>query len=145
MEAPWLDRLCAVYESYREKATAVVKNRKPGQGLFGLGRQPADDPCHDAFVEELERLLSDFAASGPESAAVRGVLDHVYHWPTAHRKPPSMYWMLIAVHGLTLDLIPLLGREDAAALRTQYAADYPRWERLPVQKCVLAALEAGEQ
>ena len=48
--------------------------------------------------------------------------------------------MLIAVQGLTLDLIPKLSEEDARELATEYGGLYKRRERLPVQKRILDLL-----
>ena len=58
-----------------------------------------------------------------------------------HPEPLSVFWMLNAVHGLTADLIPLLDPDDATLLRGQYDRDFPRRERLPVQKKVYEALK----
>ena len=51
------------------------------------------------------------------------------------------YWMLLAVHGLSLPLIGRLSAPDADGLYRSYAKAYRRWERLPVQEQVLAALK----
>ena len=50
--------------------------------------------------------------------------------------------MLIAVHGLTNGLIPLLSKDDAAALLETYCKTYRRWERLPVQKNIIRLLKS---
>ena len=62
-----------------------------------------------------------------------------------HREPLSAFWMLKAVHGLTLDLIGHLSPADAAELLKAYKDTYPRPERLPAQKKVLAALKRMSQ
>ena len=61
--------------------------------------------------------------------------------PTEHREPLSAYWMLLAAHGTVLDLIPMLSPADAAELMKEYGKLYRRWERLPVQKNVIKALQ----
>ena len=118
-----------IYDSYFEKALAAEKNRKPTDGMFGIGKKPGDDPCH-----------TEFAASAPDSAAVSELLAYMYGIPKEHQDPKSVYWMLIAVHGLTAELIPRLGRDEAAVLYREYGAAYRRWERLPVQQQVYRAL-----
>lgn len=130
-----------IYDSYFEKALAAEQNRKPTDGMFGIGKKPGDDPCHAEFAAELEAALNTYKEESPASAEVRELLDFMYQLPKSHEEPKSIYWMLIAVHGLTAILIPLLGQSDAAALRKSYAAAYKRWERLPVQQKVLRALE----
>lgn len=130
-----------IYDSYFDKALAAEQNRKPTDGMFGIGKKPGDDPCHTEFAAELEAALNTYKEGSPASAEVRELLDFMYQLPKSHEEPKSIYWMLIAVHGLSAILIPLLGQSDAAALRKSYAAAYKRWERLPVQQQILRALE----
>ncbi len=135
------DELSEIYEEYLAEAVRAESERKPGEGRFGIGKTPADDPCHASFAEKLEAWLGAFLRTDPDSGAVRGVLEEVYRAPKAHPEPRSAYWMLIAVQGLTAGLISRLSREDAAALTAEYAAAYKRYERMPVQKQLFAALK----
>ena len=134
-------RITALYETYLYAVRTLERNRKPGEGIFGLKGGPADDPCHDRFVDDLTAVITDFAAQEPSSAECRAVLEHMFTVPSAHRELKSAYWMLIAVHGLTPPLIDRLSAADARALYTRYGAEYRRWERLPVQRQVLDALK----
>ena len=59
--------------------------------------------------------------------------------------PLAAQWMLRAVERHSVALIPLLHAADAAALEKEYAARYPRWDRLPVQKEVLKALKLRKE
>lgn len=131
----------SIYDSYFEKALAAEKNRKPTDGMFGIGKKPGDDPCHAEFAAELETAIRAYRDAEPSSPEVRGLLEYMYQIPKSHEDPKSIYWMLIAVHGLTAELIPLLNAQDADALKTCYAAAYKRWERLPVQQQILRALK----
>ena len=135
------EELLKLYTNYLADANRAEMNRKPGDGLFGLGKTPADDPCHDRFGEQLDAWLKTFVRTSPDSAVIRDVLHYIYHAPKEHPEPKSSYWMLVAVHGLTRDLIPLLNPADASALAEDYTALYPRRERFPAQKQVLSALE----
>ena len=134
-----------LYREYLALAERLERERKPADGLCGKGREPADDPCHDRFADDLEAALSGFASGSPEPEAVREVLAFIYRAPKEHPEPLSIFWMLKAVHGLTADLIPLLGPDDAVLLCTQYDQDYPRRERLPVQKKVYEALKKASR
>ena len=136
-----LAEIRSLYQEYLDAAERVERERKPGDGLFGLGKKPSDDPCHERFTTALETALRDFAAPGPDSRQVREVLAHIYEAPVEHREPASAYWMLNAVHGFTLELIERLSTEDAAALLARYAEAFPRRERLPVQQQVYTALK----
>ena len=120
---------------------ALKREQKPGQGIFGFGKKPSDDICHDRFATDLDTWLGAYYETNPDSKSVREVLTMVYHAPKEHPEPRSAFWMLIAVQGLTKKLIPLLSPADAAALATDYAETYARRERLPAQKQLLDAMQ----
>ncbi len=130
-----------LYRNYLEKVNKLEMERKLGDGLFGIGKSPADDPCHDQFTDELETLLNRFAAQSPDKSEIKKVLTFMYRMPHEHREPVSAYWMLNAVHGFTMKLIGMLSREDAGQLLNEYRIAYPKAMRLPVQKKVCDALE----
>ena len=134
-------RIRALYEAYIETVETLERNRKPGEGLLGLKPGPADDPCHDRFADDLEAALAEYTAEEPSSEETSAVLEYIYTVPTEHREPISIYWMLVAVHGLTQPLIGRLSPADANRLAQLYAGAYRRWERLPAQKQALAALK----
>ncbi len=130
-----------LYDAYIEEALRVEQAHKPTDGLFGFGKKTSDDPCHDRFASDLEQRLSNFASNMPESASVRCVLSFIYTAHIDRKEPRSAYWMLIAVHGLTLPLIPLLSKEDAGTLLEEYSTVFPRRERFPAQKKLIAELK----
>lgn len=136
-----LDDIKALYAAYMEEADKAERERKPWDGAFGMGKKASDDPCHTRFAENLDSLLLKAADEKPESGHIRKMLDFIYSAPDEGTQPRSVYWMLIAVHGLTAKLIYQLAPGDAAELCSRYEAKYPRRERLPVQKKVLAALK----
>lgn len=131
----------ALYGDYLMQAAKLESERKVGDGLFGMGTKPSDDPCHDEFAKKLEALIGEFASADPTSAEVREVLSYIYNMPAEHREPLSSYWMLNAVQGLTLELTDKLSPEDAAALCKEFSKLYKRWERLPVQQKIYSALK----
>ena len=136
-----LARLEALYRDYIETVRELERNRKIGDGLFGLRPGPEDDPCHDRFAAELDALLRDFAASSPGSEDCAAVLRYLFTAPEAWRELKSAYWMLIAVQGLGAGLIERLNAADAGELEALYAARWPRRERLPVQTQILKQLQ----
>ena len=136
-----MQKLSTLYENYLDEALKVELARKPGEGIFGIGKKPSDDPCHDRFTENLKKLLEDFRAAAPESGEVRDVLRYLYRAPKEHPEPKTAYWLLIAVQSLTKELIPLLSVEDAAVLAKEYTGLYKRWELLPIQKQILDTLK----
>ena len=135
-----LSRMDRILEDYLDAAEQQERNRRPNE-LFGLKFGPSDDPLHDRFAKEMAALLSDFASEKPDSAALRPVLEKLLRAAKENPEPKSAYWMLVAVQGLSRELIPGLNREDAAALMKDYERTWPRHARLPVQDDVLKCLK----
>lgn len=131
----------ALCEAYIARAEQLERDRKPGEGIFGMRGGPRDNPCHQQFADDFERLMQALAGQRPSSGEAREALAYAYGLALAHTEPLTAYWMLQAIHGLTLPLIALLSPQDARALRDDYARDYPRSKRLPAQEQVCKALE----
>lgn len=142
-----LDKLEALYEEYLSEFRRLKQGRKPLEGAFGLGGGPQNYPCHDKFAQDLERLLQDFAARSPSPEEAGRVLEYIYFTaPARFQAEPAVDWMLLAVHGLTLELIGLLDAAQAGPLCRAYGNAYPRRQRLPVQNKLFTALQKrGEQ
>ena len=140
-----LEEIRRLYGEYLAEAREAEAKLRPLDGVMGFGRKSSDDPCHNRFQEALEAMLRSAAKEGPESAELRAMLSYIYRVPKENREPLATYWMLMAVHGLTSDLIGQLYRENAETLWKEYRAAFPRWERLPAQKKVLSALDAARK
>ena len=97
----YLARLERLYGDYLKTVQDLEDSRKLGEGMFGFKGGPADNPCHDRFVDELRALLEDFAAQEPASADVREVMRWIFDAPKRFPRPKTASWMLLAVHGLT--------------------------------------------
>ena len=139
-----LYRLSSLYDGYLETVNRLESERKLGDGMFGLRPGPADNPCHDRFAEDLEYLLRELTPGETDSALLRTVMEYIYDAPVQNPDPKSAYWMLIAVQGLTKDLIGGLSQEDADALAAHFAEQYPRSQRMPNQNDLLKLLrQAG--
>lgn len=124
-----------------EQARQVEREHKPLDGLMGFGQKTADAPCHERFAMAMETLLKAAVQENLMSDQIRAALEYIYRAPKENHEPLAAYWMLIAVHGQTLELIGLLSQEDAGTLWKEYKEIYRRRDRLPVQKKVLAALD----
>lgn len=136
-----LEEIQELYRNYLAEAEEVVRTKKFADGIWGFGKHPADHPCHGKLLEDLEAALCAFEKRDPSSEQIREVLSFIYSAPQENRGIPSIYWLLIAAHKLTLPLIGRLDPADARALGRRYGADYPRRTRLPAQDQVFAALE----
>ena len=136
----YLARMERLTEDYLADADKLERSRKPNE-LFGLKFGPSDDPLHERFAKDLAELMKDFAAEEPDSAALRAVLEKLFGAAKTYPEPRSAHWMLVAVQGLSKELIPGLSREDAAALAKDFEAAWPRRSLLPVQDDVLKLLK----
>lgn len=140
MEA--LEEVKRLYEAYEEQFHQQELARKPGAGMFGLGMGPKDYPCHNQFAQDLEALLQEIEGRQPDSAQTRELLEYIYTAPQArHKNQDAVYWMMLAVHSLTVALIQRLAPSDAQALYDICWGIYPRRGRLPAQDKVLSALK----
>jgi len=137
----WLTRLEALYNDYIDFVQELERNRKPGEGLFGMRSGPKDDPCHERFAADVKKLLEDFRDTSPGPGDCAALLRYMFTVPEAWQELTCAYWMLIAVQGFGLDLIGYLNPADAKALAEFFSAAYPRHIRLPVQEKLLKRLK----
>jgi len=136
-----LDEIVGIYEAYSEDFHRRIKKRKAFDGVFGFRGSPQNYPCHEEFIQNLGRALKDFASRSPDSAQAAEVLRYIYCTaPACCEAESTVYWMLLAAHSLTFELIASLDASGAQALYSEYEAQYPRRTRLPVQIKVLKAL-----
>ena len=135
------EKILRLYEGYLEQARKVEQERNPLDGVLGFGSKSEDAPCHDQFIKAMGTLLNTASEDNLNSNEIREVLEYIYRAPKENQEPLSAYWMLIAVHGQTTDLIKHLSREDAGTLWAEYKRIYRHWDRLPAQEKVLAALD----
>lgn len=134
-----LEEIQALYRDYEAEFFRLEKNRRVGEGAFGLRGGPRDYPCHQQFARDLERLLKEAEGFPDETEQI---LAHVFFAPLHRREGrDAVYWMLAAVHGLAEGLIPLLDSAAARRLLTRYEGAYPRRDRLPAQKKIVNALK----
>ena len=139
-----LNDIRAVYEEYTAQVEKLEGERKAWDGFLGMGRKLSDDPCHEHFYTELEKLLKAFAEENPSSEEIRSVLELIYRAPCDEEQPDGAVMPMNAVHSLTPQLAERLSAEDAEALLEQYKADYPRNKRFPAHKNVIKALERAK-
>lgn len=139
------DKIQRLYENYLEQARQVEREHRPLDGFMGFGQKTSDDPCHERFVKAVEALLKTAVQENLGSGQALAALEYIYRAPKENRKPLAAYWMLIAVHGQTLELIGQLSREDAGTLWKEYKETYRRRDRLPAQEKVLAALDRARK
>jgi hypothetical protein len=140
-----MDAISSVQSHLRRYFSAVervMKNLKPGDGLFGLGNDPKRDPCHMAFYDALSEILSQAQSQPLSEAELDELVACVLRLDADNAGQLDMVrLMLQAVQGLTLPLIPRISQPCAEELAAWYAQYYPRKSRMPNQSKVLRALD----
>lgn len=137
-----LEQLRVIYEKYIQDVEEVYRNAKPVDGLFGWGDDPRKDPCHMRFYEDAERWTKQFLNAAPGEAEVFEVVRFMLEIPAQYREK-HCFWFLYAAQGLTREMIPLLQGVHCTGLRDFYDENYPRRDRMPVQKDVYRLLKKG--
>ncbi len=135
----------ALYDAYIADVERLEEKSSPADGLLGMGSSVKSDSRHDQFAADLEKLLHELCSGKPSSREAREILEFIYNVPRQYVQSHVVYWMLLAVHGLTVELVSYLTSEDAVALRDGYVRAYRPWERLPSQKKALAALDRARK
>ena len=121
------------YGRYVEESNKVRSEAKFGAGFLGFGNDPRKDPCHVAFYKDVEQWVKDFLAGAPCQEDVFQAAKLIVEAPAQHRDEDA-YWFMYAAHGLCRDLIPLLNVDQRAELLEIYDREYPKRDRLAVQK-----------
>lgn len=132
-----MDQLKEIYSHYYDEALKVRAKAPILAGIWGMGKDPRNDRCHDEFYEAVEKWVGNF--DGDAAAALEAV-----KWilgAALVNKNRDTYWHLFAAHGLTLPLIEKLDTADCKELFSWYDASYPKRERLPLQQQVWKALK----
>lgn len=138
-----LSEIQVLYENYIGEVNRLEAERKPTDGIFGMGRKISDAPCHEEFINELEALLKDFGEDSPSADDVKKLLEYIYFTPASYEDTVSAYWMMVGAHSLTLELTELLDPQSASELSRKYISAYPKVGQFPVQKKVCKALAAA--
>ena len=136
-----LEELRALYGAYLAETVRLEQARRPGDGLLGFGAGPKDDRCHAEFADAVSAALERLIAEGPGATQALDVLNFMYAAPLENADNRPAYWMLMALHARTPPLAEFLTPGSAALLLAWYKAAYPRRDRFPAQKAVIAALK----
>ena len=137
-----LEEIVRLYEAYLEEFRRQKKDRKLFDGVFGFRGGPQDYPCHEKFIQDLDGKLKELRSQNPGPAQTAEILRFIYcEAPARWESESTVYWMILAAHSLTPDLIDCLDAPNAQALYDEYQKQYPRRQRLPIQTKILNALK----
>lgn len=131
-----MEQLEKLYGDYLDLVAQLYRDRKLLDGAFGLGGGPADNPCHEQLVRDVEQAMAAMTETQRQEA-----VEYIFREALEHKNDPVVYYTLLAVHGVTIPYLSALPVEQARQLRAWYEKAYPRRERMPCQDKVLSALK----
>ena len=134
-----LTKLKSIYADYDQAVQEVRKNARAFDGVFGLGKDPRKDACHDRFYQEVGAWVTEFLAAEPNGQELLEAAMFITEAPTAY-EGKECYWYMYASHGHMKPIIPLLSPESRTAVREKMEACYKKRERMPLQKEILKLL-----
>lgn len=137
-----IQNLKDIYQRYDEEIRAVKAKAKPTDGLFGMGDDPRNNPCHMRFYEGVEQWVQNFLKTAPNAQSALEAARVIIEAPAAHRDGPT-YWFEFAAHGHCRDLIAYLDAAGCAELRAFYDENYRKRDRMPVQDQIYKLLKKG--
>lgn len=128
-----MEQLIEIYEVYIQRSDKVLQDASAFAGVWGMGEDPKNHPCHMKFYKAVEAFLKNFLQTEHSEETVYEVTDWILRAPANHRDE-AVFWYMFAAHGLCKPLIPLLSPDHCAVLRDFYDAHYPKFDRMPVQR-----------
>ena len=127
------ENLKNIIENYLAEAETVAANAKPFEGAFGMKGGLANDPCHMKFYN----AMAEAVKYEEPYEAVRTLLEA----DSSYDCPKSVRFMLTAIQGLAIDLVPALRPEQKEEFRAWYDRNIPKRMRLPIQAQLYKALK----
>lgn len=137
-----LQTLIDIYGEYPRQLEKVVKNAPAFAGVWGMGEDPRNHPCHSQFYEGVEGYVEQLLTSEASEELVFQVTQWILMTP-AEYKHHDAYWYMYAAQGLCLKLIGKLTSAHCAQLQTQYDQNFPKRDRMPVQDKLYKQLKKG--
>ena len=127
------NQLQEFYHRYDEKAAKVKRETKGLGGIWGMGEDPRNHPCHVEFYEGVQQMVADYLATGPDSAGVAAAAKFILEAADLRRETQS-YWFSFAAQGHVIPMIPYMNSSDCKDLMQWYDTVYTKLERMPVQR-----------
>ena len=137
-----LTTLQNLYTDYAATALEVRKKARFFDGVFGLGKDPRNDICHETFYNAVGKWVEEFLASQPEQETLMAAATYILETPKAYFGQ-ECYWFMFAAHGHLKPMIGLLNKENCAELGRRMDATYHKRDRMPLQKELLKLLAAA--
>ena len=119
--------------AYDEKASQVKKNIKGLAGIWGMGEDPRNHPCHEEFYNEIEVWTREFLGSQPDAGTVAEAAKMIIA-AAAERREMDSFWFTYAIQAHAIPMISWMDAASCRELAKFYDSLYTKLERLPVQR-----------
>ena len=136
----YADRFLRILDNYREELAKADQNRKPGSGLFGFGRGPGDDPCHEEMDKHVAELAAEMAADETDPEETASLVKAVFQAEQSRKWSEAARWSVLAIQRHMLPLISRMDPKDREETAEWYENIYPRRIRVPIQKQIIQEL-----
>ena len=134
----------SILSAYQEDLIALDKSLRPGDGIFGFGKVPGDDACHERFDKRAAELAESWAQPDRDRDEAAELVCRILRCERELSLPVYAQGMLVAIQRHVLPLIPLLTSAEARDMRRWYERQYPFYNRAPIQNDILRALKKAE-
>ena len=136
-----LQQLESIYQEYEQRLAQAQQQAGVFAGAFNMGDDPRKDACNQFFYESLGQWVWEFLETEPTAGEAARAAEWILNYPALHRESAT-YWMTYAAQGHVRELIPLLESKAAERLVRDYENQYPRRDRMPVQRELVKALRS---
>lgn len=134
-----MTQLETIYTDYAAAVKKVRKNARLFDGFLGLGKDPRNDACHDAYYQAVGAWVQELIATEPDQETAMAAAVYILETPIAYTGQ-ECYWFMYAAHGHIKPLIPLLSKENCKELGSRLEKCYKKLDRMPLQKELLKML-----
>lgn len=128
-----LAQLQELYSAYDEMAAKVSRETKGMRGIWGMGEDPRNHPCHESFYYQVEGWVATFLETQPDSAEVMEAAKLILEAASLRREKES-FWFVFAAQSHVVPMIPWMTAGECADLVKLYDTMYTKLERLPAQR-----------
>ena len=134
-----LTQLNTLYTEYAETVKDVRKNARMFDGFLGMGKDPKNHACHDAFYQAVGQWVTEFLQTQPAQETLMTAAVFLLETPVVYAGQ-ECYWYMYASHGHMKPLIPHLSKENCGELARRLEKSYKKVDRMPLQKELLKML-----
>lgn len=136
-----LNQLQTLLTDYVNTVDDVMRKRKPGEGILGMGGGPQDHPCHEQFDRQVQDMVQQWTAEPLSTNETVQLTACLLSSEDMGHGMQCAQLMLVAVQRHALSLIPMLSAAEAKRLLDGYTHRYPLFKRFPAQTEVIKALK----